>query len=114
MRVTPAYVTNDGGVARLWAEAGMGLVLRSEWDAAEAVAQGTLVRVLADWRFDSAPVVLLVPVRKGRSARVRAFSEFLMQELGANARHLVRRGRLLRRAAFSGNVPYRRRQLPLQ
>lgn len=83
VRVTPAYVTNDGGVARLWAEAGMGLVLRSEWDAAEAVAQGTLVRVLADWRFDSAPVVLLVPVRKGRSARVRAFSEFLMQELGA-------------------------------
>ncbi|OZI71397.1 LysR family transcriptional regulator [Bordetella genomosp. 12] len=80
VRVTPAYVTNDGAVARLWAEAGMGLVLRSEWDAAVGIAQGTLVRVLPDWRFDSAPVMLLVPVRKGRSARVQAFSEFLLQE----------------------------------
>ena len=51
---------------------GMGLVLRSEWDAAEAIASGALVRMLADWQFDSAPATLLVPTRKGRTARGQA------------------------------------------
>ncbi len=83
LRIAPAYVTNDGAVARQWAEQGMGLVLRSEWDAAEAVARGTLVRVLADWQFDSAPVTLLVPSRKGRTARVQAVVAFLVENFGA-------------------------------
>jgi DNA-binding transcriptional LysR family regulator len=83
LRIAPAYVTNDGGVARQWAEQGLGLVLRSEWDAAEAVARGALVRVLAGWQFDSAPVTLLVPSRKGRTARVQAVVEFLVESFGA-------------------------------
>jgi DNA-binding transcriptional LysR family regulator len=82
LRISPAYVTNDGAVARQWAENGMGLVLRSEWDAAEAVARGTLVRVLPGWLFDSAPVTLLVPSRKGRTARVQAIVEFLVESFG--------------------------------
>lgn len=82
LRISPAYVTNDGGVARQWAEQGLGLVLRSEWDAADAVARGTLVRVLADWQFDTAPVTLLVPTRKGRAARVQAVVEFLAESFG--------------------------------
>lgn len=77
LRVTPAYVSNDGGVARHWAEQGLGLVLRSQWDMQEAIAQGRLVRVLADWHFGSAPVTLLVPTRKGRTARVQALVNFL-------------------------------------
>lgn len=81
LRIAPAYTTNDGNVARHWAEQGMGLVLRSEWDAAEAVARGALVRVLADWQFDSAPVTLLVPTRKGRTARVQALVKFLEEAL---------------------------------
>ena len=85
LRISPAYVTNDGGVARQWAEQGLGLVLRSEWDAADAVARGTLVRVLADWQFDSAPVTLLVPTRKGRTARVQAVVEFLAESFGSSA-----------------------------
>lgn len=83
LRISPAYVTNDGGVARQWAEQGMGLVLRSEWDAADAIARGTLVRVLADWQFDSAPVMLLVPTRKGRTARMQALVAFLESSFGA-------------------------------
>lgn len=86
LRVSPAYVTNDGGVARQWAEQGMGLVLRSEWDAADAVARGTLVRVLPGWRFDSAPVTLLVPTRKGRTARVAAIVDFLVESFGDGQR----------------------------
>ncbi|GJG98621.1 LysR family transcriptional regulator [Cupriavidus pauculus] len=77
VRVVPAYTTNDGSIARQWAEQGLGLVLRSEWDTAEAVASGRLVRVLADWECDSAPVTLLVPTRRGRTARVQALMQFL-------------------------------------
>jgi DNA-binding transcriptional LysR family regulator len=79
LRVHPAFVTNDGGVARQWAEDGMGLVLRSEWDAAAAVAAGRLARVMPDWTFGAAPVMLLVPTRKGRSPRTQAFVNFVRE-----------------------------------
>ncbi len=85
LRVTPSYVTNDGGVARHWAEQGLGLVLRSQWDMEQAVAEGRLVRVLPDWHFGSAPVTLLVPTRKGRTARVQALVTFLEQCAAAGA-----------------------------
>lgn len=81
VRVVPAYTSNDGSVARQWAEQGLGLVLRSEWDAADAVARGALVRVLPDWECDSAPLTLLVPSRRGRTARVQALMTFLEDAL---------------------------------
>lgn len=70
LRVSPTLVANDGDVARQWSEQGLGLVLRSEWDAAPAVAQGKLVRLLADWSFGEVPAVALTPARKGTTARV--------------------------------------------
>ncbi|WP_083253964.1 LysR family transcriptional regulator [Pandoraea sp. ISTKB] len=85
VRVVPACTTNDGSVAREWAEQGLGLVLRSEWDTREAVAAGRLVRVLADWDFESAPVTLLVPTRRGRTARLQALMAFLEDALAATA-----------------------------
>ncbi|MFS8932143.1 LysR family transcriptional regulator [Cupriavidus taiwanensis] len=92
VRVVPAYTSNDGSIARQWAELGLGLVLRSEWDTADAVAHGRLVRVLADWECDSAPVTLLVPTRRGRTARVQALMQFLEQALGGGKREKARRG----------------------
>lgn len=83
LRIKPALLSNDGSVARRWAEQGLGLVLRSQWDVSKAIADGRLVRVLADWQFDSAPINLLVPSRKLRSARVQALVSFLEAELKA-------------------------------
>ena len=83
LRVEPALLSNDGSVARRWAEQGLGLVLRSQWDVSDAIASGSLVRVLADWSFDSAPIVLLVPSRKLRSPRVQALVAFLEEALKA-------------------------------
>lgn len=83
LRVEPALLSNDGSVARRWAEQGLGLVLRSQWDVSDAVASGSLVRVLADWSFDSAPVLLLVPSRKLRSPRVQTLVTFLEEALKA-------------------------------
>ncbi|KDD55324.1 LysR substrate-binding domain protein [Bordetella bronchiseptica OSU553] len=82
VRIAPAYVSNDGNVARAWAEQGLGLVVRSQWDAEGAVARGALVRVMPQWQLDSAPVMLLVPGRKGRSARVKALLECFDEQAG--------------------------------
>jgi len=76
LRIEPALLTNDGSTARYWAERDLGIVLRSEWDVSGSIARGTLVRVLAEWEFDHAPVMLLVPTRKGRTARVDALLRF--------------------------------------
>jgi DNA-binding transcriptional LysR family regulator len=84
LRIEPAFLTNDGGTARYWAEQDLGFVLRSEWDVADSLARGALVRVLEQWQFDDAPVMLLVPTREGRSARVQAFLQFCEEALGAN------------------------------
>mgnify|MGYP006169350547 FL=1 len=81
VRIEPALLSNDGGVARRWAEQGLGLVLRSQWDVTDAIAKGTLVRVLDDWQFDSAPITLLVPSRKNRSSRIQALIGFLETSL---------------------------------
>ncbi|MEE5059633.1 LysR family transcriptional regulator [Pseudomonas alliivorans] len=81
LRIEPALLTNDGSVARRWAEQGLGIVLRSQWDVSDAIASGALVRVLADWQLTRAPINLLVPVRKQRSARVQALMEFLEMAL---------------------------------
>ncbi|WP_053187934.1 LysR family transcriptional regulator [Pseudomonas thivervalensis] len=81
LRIEPAMLSNDGSVARRWAEQGLGLVLRSQWDVSDAIADNRLVRVLADWQFDSAPINLLVPSRKLRSPRVQVLVAFLEEAL---------------------------------
>ena len=83
LRIEPAMLSNDGSVARRWAEQGLGLVLRSQWDVSDAIADRRLVRVLADWQFESAPINLLVPSRKLRSPRVQALVVFLEEALKA-------------------------------
>ncbi|MCW2290788.1 DNA-binding transcriptional LysR family regulator [Pseudomonas sp. BIGb0408] len=77
VRIEPTLVCNDGVIARQWAEQGHGLLLRSEWDVRDGIARGTLVRLLEQWSFGSAPIQLLVPIRKDRSARVQALIAFL-------------------------------------
>ena len=93
LRVTPAFTTNDGSVARRWAEEGLGLVLRSQWDVADAVAAGKLVRLLSDWDFGSAPVIALVPTRKGRPLRIQALLSYLVANLGAEVSGEMPKGR---------------------
>ena len=77
IRVTPTLTSNDGEVVRNWAVAGLGIVLRSQWDAAPFVKHGDLKRILAPWDFDGADILALVPARRGISARVSQFVEFL-------------------------------------
>jgi DNA-binding transcriptional LysR family regulator len=77
VRVTPTLTSNDGEVVRNWAVAGLGIVLRSQWDAAPFVRRGELKRILSPWDFDGADVLALMPARRGISARVSQFVDFL-------------------------------------
>ena len=73
--------SNDGGTARYWAEQGLGLVLRSQWDVEEVVRRGKLVRVLEEWQFDAAPILILIPSSKNLPSRVRAAFDFFIEAL---------------------------------
>ena len=77
VRVPAILSCNDGAVARHWALQGKGVVMRSEWDVADSLASGKLVRLLADWSLPDADVVALVASRAGLSARVKLFLSFL-------------------------------------
>jgi DNA-binding transcriptional LysR family regulator len=92
VRVAAALLTNDGSTARFWAEQGLGIALRSRWDLVEAMAAGTLVRLLPDFQFSHAPIVMLLPTRLGRSARVEALRKFLEAEAASHASAAHKKG----------------------
>lgn len=77
VRVPAILSSNDGDVVRQWALMGKGVIMRSEWDVAESLASGRLVRVLEDWHLPDADIVALVDRRQGMSARVKLFLAFL-------------------------------------
>lgn len=79
VRVPAILSSNDGDVAMQWALAGKGVLMRSEWDVADSLATGRLVRLLADWSLPDADVVALVASRTGLSARVKLFLAFLQE-----------------------------------
>jgi DNA-binding transcriptional LysR family regulator len=75
VRTEPTLATNDGEVAKAWALAGRGFIVRSEWDVAEDLHAGRLVRALCDYELAAAPIVVLVGT--GRDARVARTRKFL-------------------------------------
>jgi DNA-binding transcriptional LysR family regulator len=79
VRVPPALCSNDGDVVKQWALMGKGIMLRSEWDVADHLRAGRLVRVLPDWQLPDADVVALIDQRENMSARIRLFLTFLQE-----------------------------------
>jgi len=77
VRVHPAMESNDGEVIRQWCLAGRGIMVRSEWDVAASVAEGSLVALLPRHRLPDADVTALVPQSRIASARARLFVDML-------------------------------------
>ena len=74
VRVESDLASNDGEVVRGWALAGLGVIVRSEWDVADDLRVGRLVRLLDGYALPSAPVVaLLGSERRARAARTERF-----------------------------------------
>jgi DNA-binding transcriptional LysR family regulator len=79
IKVRGVLSTNDGETGVLWALAGYGILMRSEWDVHEHMRAGRLVLVLADWALPVADIFAVYPERANLSAKVSAFIEFLTE-----------------------------------
>jgi len=77
VRVSSKLSCNDGDVIRRWACEGRGVILRSEWDVADDLQSGRLVRLLPSWKAPDANVIALTHNRAGLPARTRHFMEYL-------------------------------------
>jgi LysR family transcriptional regulator, transcriptional activator for dmlA len=69
--------SNDGEIAVNWALAGLGIVMRAEWDVARYLRSGRLKQVLEHWKTPPADIHAVYPQRHQVSARVRTFVDFL-------------------------------------
>ena len=85
IKVRGVLSTNDGETGVLWALAGYGILMRSEWDIHEHVRAGRLVPVLADWALPVADIFAVYPERAHLSAKVSAFIDFLTEWFGKEA-----------------------------
>ncbi|MBS0506360.1 MAG: LysR family transcriptional regulator [Proteobacteria bacterium] len=77
--------TNDGEIAVNWALAGMGIVMRAEWDIARYLRSGRLVQVLQDWQTPPADIYAVYPQRHAATTRVQAFVGFLARHFSESA-----------------------------
>jgi DNA-binding transcriptional LysR family regulator len=74
--------TNDGEIAVNWALAGLGIVLRAEWDIARYLRSGRLKQVLENWAAPPADIYAVYPLRHQGAARVHAFVDHLAEHFG--------------------------------
>jgi len=65
--------------------AGLGIIQASPLQAREALAQGTLVRVLADWKTAPIPMFVMYPQSRHLSAKVRVFVEWVAELVAHHA-----------------------------
>ncbi|NBB10197.1 LysR family transcriptional regulator [Pseudomonas sp. SLFW] len=79
VRIQPSLSSNDGHVIRQWGCEGLGVILRSEWDVADVLKDGSLVRLLPGWKLPDADVVALTHQREGLPERTRNFMRFLQE-----------------------------------
>lgn len=77
VRVPVVLSSNDGDVVKQWALRDKGLIMRSEWDVADDIVAGRLVRVLGDWSLPHADVVAITASRAHVPARVKLFLALL-------------------------------------
>ncbi len=68
---------DDASLARQWALAGAGILLKSPIEQRQDMAEGRLVRLLADWQTERYPLNALLPSGRFVPARVRALVDFL-------------------------------------
>lgn len=84
VRIPGVLSANDGDVITRWCLLGHGIMLRSQWDVAQDLATGRLVRVL-DGYSQEAHVWAVYPTRLSRSPKVRLFLSFLAERLARPA-----------------------------
>ena len=83
VRVSGDRRSDDSALVKLWAVQGRGIVNKSDIDLAEELADGRLVRVLADHAGPVVPLSLVFAGTRQLPAPVRALADFLAQRFQA-------------------------------
>jgi LysR family transcriptional regulator, transcriptional activator for dmlA len=78
VKVKGSLSTNDGEVAVDWALAGLGIVMRAEFDVQRYLASGRLVQVLPQYDTPGADIHAVYPQRHRLTTRVQVFVDFLV------------------------------------
>ncbi|QJU59961.1 LysR family transcriptional regulator [Sphingomonas sp. AP4-R1] len=76
-------LANDGAAAHAACLGGAGIALKSIWDSREDLEQGRLIELLPGWTAPSMPIRAVFASRGHQPARIRAFTDFLQEELRA-------------------------------
>lgn len=79
VRVGGALSSNSGELVRDWCLAGHGIMLRSLWDIAGALASGELVRVLPAYAMADADIHWLAPHTATTPKRIKLLVDFLAE-----------------------------------
>ncbi|MFT7724317.1 MAG: LysR family transcriptional regulator [Roseateles sp.] len=85
VRVAGDRRVDDASLARAWAVAGAGILLKSPIDQQAELARGDLVPLLQDWQAEAYPLHALLPSGRFVPARVRALVDFLAVKFAAMA-----------------------------
>jgi DNA-binding transcriptional LysR family regulator len=83
VRVDGDRSADDASLAREWAVAGAGIVLKSEIDQRRDLASGALVPLLTEWQTEPYPLHALLPSGRFIPNRVRALVDFLALKFSA-------------------------------
>jgi hypothetical protein len=79
VRVGGPLSSNSGELVRDWCLAGHGIMLRSLWDIAAALATGELVRVLPAYAMTDADIHWLAPHTASTPKRIKLLVDFLAE-----------------------------------
>jgi DNA-binding transcriptional LysR family regulator len=81
--VAGKFDADDGDVLTEWALQGAGIVLKPYWEVADHLRSGQLVTVLPDFPPEPLSLYLLYPHRHLLPAKVKVFSDFLVERIRA-------------------------------
>ncbi len=88
IKVTPAFISNDGAIIRYWALAGRGIAYKSIWDVQRDIEMGHLQTVLNDFVLgfqdsdnEKTGLQLVYPSRKYVPRQVVGFMDYLHTSL---------------------------------
>ena len=88
VKVAGGLASNHGEIIHQWAIDGHGVILRSIWDVAASLKDGSLVRVLPAY-FQEADLCAVYPLQLKNSAKIRECVRFLQKNLNVHAVHAV-------------------------
>ena len=81
--INPRIICDDGASTRLAAKNGVGICMNSVWNIHTELNDGSLVRVLPDYKVkDDSAIWLAYPKSNVLTAKVRVFIDFLMEQIG--------------------------------